>query len=75
MTEIIKAFIRLNAYGNDPDIQSIGSVLHQIYVGSQAGYMYLDHGWQTLIDGLVTVAKNAGVRIILGGKGNQVEKN
>jgi len=39
VTEIIKDCIRLNAYGNDPDIQSIGSVLHQIYVGSQAGYM------------------------------------
>ena len=37
-------------------------------------YMYLDHGWQTLVDGLVTVAKNADVRIIYGGKGNQVEK-
>ena len=74
-SEIIKAFIRLNTYGNDPDIQSIGSVLHQIYMGSQAGYMYLDHGWQTLVDGLVTVAKNAGVKIILGEKVTKLKKN
>ncbi len=74
-SEIIKALIRLNTYGNDPDIQSIGPVLHQIYVGSQAGYMYLDHGWQTLVDGLLTVAKNAGVRIILGEKVTKLKKN
>jgi len=35
--EIIKTIIRLNTYANDPDIQSIGPVLHQIYVASQAG--------------------------------------
>ncbi len=73
-SEIIKAFIRLNTYGNDTNIQSIGSVLHQIYVASQAGYMYLDHGWQTFIDGLVTLAKNAGVRIILGEKVTKLKK-
>ena len=49
-------------------------MLHQIYVGSQAGYMYLDHGWQTLVDGLVTVAKNAGARIILGEKVTKLKK-
>jgi phytoene dehydrogenase-like protein len=73
-SEIIKAFIRLNTYGNDPEIQSIGSVLHQIYVGSQAGFMYMDHGWQTLVDGLVTAAKNAGVRIILGEKVTKLKR-
>jgi hypothetical protein len=40
--EIIKTIFRLNTYGNDPDIQSIGPVLHQIYVASRAGVMYLD---------------------------------
>jgi hypothetical protein len=37
--EIIKTIFRLNTYANDPDIQSIGPVLHQIYVGSRAGVM------------------------------------
>ena len=73
-SEVIKALIRLNTYGNDPDIQSIGSVLHQFYMGSQGGYMYLDHGWQTLVDGLVTAAKTAGVRIILGEKVIKLKK-
>ena len=74
--EIIKTIIRLNTYANDPDIQSIGPVLHQIYVASQAGgVMYLDGGWQTLVDGLLTVAKNANARIVMGKKAIKVKRN
>jgi phytoene dehydrogenase-like protein len=72
--EIIKTIFRLNTYANDPDIQSIGPVLHQINVGSRAGVMYLDGGWQTLVDGLLTVAKNANARIVMGGKATKVKK-
>ena len=72
--EIIKTIFRLNTYANDPDIQSIGPVLHQIYVGSQAGVMYLDGGWQTLVDGLLTVAKNANARIVMGKKAIRVKR-
>ena len=72
--EIIKTIVRLNTYANDPDIQSIGPVLHQIYVGSRAGVMYLDGGWQTLVDGLLTVAKNANARIVMGKKAIRVKR-
>jgi len=73
--EIIKTIIRLNTYANDPDIQSIGPVLHQIYVASQAGgVMYLDGGWQTLVDGLLTVAKNASAKIVMGKKAIRVKR-
>jgi phytoene dehydrogenase-like protein len=71
---IIKTILRLNTYANDPDIQSIGPVLHQIYVGSRAGVMYLDGGWQTLVDGLLTVAKNANARIVMGKKAISVKR-
>jgi phytoene dehydrogenase-like protein len=72
--EIIKTIFRLNTYANDPDIQSIGPVLHQIYVGSRAGVMYLDGGWQTLVNGLLTVAKNANARIVMGKKAISVKR-
>jgi phytoene dehydrogenase-like protein len=73
--EIIKTIIRLNTYANDPYIQSIGPVLHQIYAGSRAGVMYLDGGWQTLVDGLLTVAKNAKAKIVMGKKAIRVKRN
>jgi len=74
--EIIKTIIRNNTYGNDPDIQSIGPVLHQIYVANRGGgVMYLDGGWQTLVDGLLTVAKNANARIVMGKKAIRVKRS
>jgi len=72
--EIIKAILRLNTYGNDPEIQSIGSALRQIYVNSRVGPMYVDGGWQTLVDGLLTVAKNANARIVMDKKAINVKR-
>jgi phytoene dehydrogenase-like protein len=73
--EIIKAILRLNTYGNDPEIQSIGSALRQIYVSSRAGgVMYVDGGWQTLVDGLLTVAKKANARIVMDKKAISVKR-
>ena len=39
-SEIIRALIRLNTYGNDPDIQSIGSVLQNLYGKSRRLYVF-----------------------------------
>jgi len=74
VAEIIKSILRLNTYANDPDIQSIGSALRQIYVASRRGYIYLDGGWQTLVDGLLKVIKNANVRIAMGEKVTRVKR-
>jgi phytoene dehydrogenase-like protein len=37
--------------------------------------MYLDGGWQTLVDGLLTVAKNAKAKIVMGKKAIRVKRN
>ena len=36
--------------------------------------MYLDGGWQTLVDGLLTVAKNANANIVMGKKAIKVKR-
>ena len=43
-------------------------------MGSRAGYMYLDNGWQTLVDGLLTVAKNSDARIVMGIKATKIKQ-
>jgi phytoene dehydrogenase-like protein len=70
----MKAIIRLTTYANDPDIQSAGSALHQIHLYKLGGVMYLDGGWQTLVDGLLTVATNAKARIVRGKKATKVQR-
>jgi phytoene dehydrogenase-like protein len=37
--------------------------------------MYLDRGWQTLVDGLVAAAKNAKARIVTGKKATKLQRN
>jgi hypothetical protein len=36
--------------------------------------MYLDEGWQTLVDGLVTIAKNVNARIVRGKKATSLKR-
>jgi phytoene dehydrogenase-like protein len=74
VAEIIKTVLRLNTYGNDPDTQSIGSAFRQLYLASLGGTMYLDGGWQTLVDELLNTAKNAKAKIVMGKKANRVER-
>ena len=72
---MMKAIIRLTTYANDPDIQSAGSALHLIHLYKLGGVMYLDGGWQTLVDGLLTVATNAKARIVRGKKATKVQRS
>jgi phytoene dehydrogenase-like protein len=72
---MMKPLIRLTTYANDPDIQSAGSALHQIHLYKLGGVMYLDGGWQTLVDGLLTVATNAKAKIIRGKKATNVQRS
>src|ERR687897_675178 len=75
VVEIIKSFVRLNTYGNDPTIQSAGSVLHQFQIYNLGGVMYLDGGWQTLVVGLVAAATNAKARVVMGKKAVKVQRS
>lgn len=45
---IIKAFARLNTYGNNPTKISAGAVFEQIKIGLQGVY-YLDNGWASIV--------------------------
>src|SRR5215216_1448668 len=72
---MMKAIIRLTTYANDPDIQSAGSALHQIHLYKLGGVMYLDRGWQTIVDGLLTVATNAKAKIVRGKKATKVQRS
>ena len=74
LAEIIKSLLRLNTYANDPDTQSVGSALHQLYLASLGGTMYVDGGWQTLVDGLLNAAKEHKARIVMGKKATRIER-
>jgi phytoene dehydrogenase-like protein len=58
--EMLAAFFRLATYAHDDERQSAGAALAQLQRAASAGVVYLDGGWQTLVDGLRQVAGAAG---------------
>jgi phytoene dehydrogenase-like protein len=59
----VQALFRLSTYANDPERQSAGVALGQLQLALTSNVLYLDGGWQTLVDGLRAAAEAAGVRV------------
>lgn len=70
---LIEALLRVATYANDPERQSAGAALAQLRAAITNGVLYLDGGWQTLVDGLRAVAIAAGAEIVTGSKVVAVE--
>ena len=64
MRDAIASIARVTTYANSPDRSSAGATIAQIQRGASPGVLYLDGGWQTLVDGLERAAVAAGVRIV-----------
>lgn len=72
--EVLAALVRLATYAHDPDRQSAAAALAQLQLAQQ-GVLYLDGGWQSLVDGLRRAAEDAGVRVITGAGVAEVERD
>ena len=72
--ELILATFRVSTYTNAPELMSAGAAIEQLKKALGKGVLYLDHGWQTLVDGLIKSAKSAGVIIDIGMKVAGVER-
>lgn len=63
---LAEALTRLTTFVADLDHLSAEAALPQIAMAIATGVVYLDHGWQTLIDGLAARARSLGVEIRCG---------
>lgn len=61
--DLVRMLVRVTTFTNDPDRQSAGAALSQLQLAVAGNVLYLDGGWQTIVDGLRRVAIDAGVRI------------
>lgn len=73
--ELLLAVIQLSTYTNAPDLMSAGTAIEQVQKALSKSVLYLDSGWQTLVDGLCEVVKNAGVMLETSAKVEVVERN
>jgi len=72
---VIEALVRVTTYGPDFDRLSAGAALAQIQNALRAGVLYLDGGWQSLVDGLTEAARAAGATILSGAGVAAVERS
>lgn len=71
--EFIEALVRVSTYGNDPDRMSAEIAVQQIKLAARSGVLYVDNGWQTLVDALRDAAERAGARIVTGARVEAIE--
>jgi phytoene dehydrogenase-like protein len=64
---LLTAF-RIATYTNAPHLMSAGTAIEQLKLAFQSNVLYLDGGWQTLVEGLAKAAGLAGVAIETGVK-------
>jgi phytoene dehydrogenase-like protein len=58
-----ESFVRVTTYTNAPELLDAGAAISQLQLAQRTGVVYLDGGWQTLVDGARDVARAAGVAI------------
>jgi phytoene dehydrogenase-like protein len=72
--DLLIALCRVVTYANNPEIQSADATLFQLQMAISGGVIYLDGGWQTLVNGLVLEALKAKVRINIGKRVSNVKE-
>jgi phytoene dehydrogenase-like protein len=66
--QLLAALFRLATYANDPERFSAGVAVRQLQMALRDNVLYLDGGWQSLVDGLRGVAEAAGARVVSGAR-------
>lgn len=73
--DFVLALFRVSTYTNAPDEMSAGAAIKQVQMALAKNVLYLDGGWQTIVDGLEQSAKSAGVAIETGAKVRSIERD
>ncbi len=71
--DLVKMLSRIITYANDIETQSAGATIIQLQIAFAGGVIYLDGGWQTLVNGLTAAAQEAGVKILTGKRVTKIE--
>ncbi len=69
----MSAIFRLATYANDEEHSSAGAAIEQLKLALAGNVLYIDGGWQTLVDGLRRVAQESGAKIVSGSRVSSVE--
>jgi len=71
---VVAALVRLSTYSTATDMMSADAAITQLALGN-AGVLYLDGGWRSLIDRLSSAAVDAGAVIRSGSRVASIERS
>jgi phytoene dehydrogenase-like protein len=63
LRQMVETLIRLATYSNDPQHFDAGASIAQLQL-SLGGVRYVDDGWQSIIESMVTVLRRRGVHVV-----------
>ncbi|MHB1519579.1 MAG: FAD-dependent oxidoreductase [Acidimicrobiales bacterium] len=63
---VVSALTRLVTYAGDLDLVSADAAVAQLQLALEGNVVYLDGGWQSLVDGLVAAGASGGARFLAG---------
>jgi phytoene dehydrogenase-like protein len=72
--DFVAILSRVATFCGDLDQLDAEAAVRQLVAAAQSGVLYLDGGWEQLVDGLRTAATSAGVRILRDRKAIVVER-
>jgi phytoene dehydrogenase-like protein len=72
--DVITTLVRVTTFTNAPARQSAGAAIEQLQLGARGNVLYLDGGWQTIVDGLRRAATLFGVQFATGAPAVGVEQ-
>jgi phytoene dehydrogenase-like protein len=73
VARFLRAFIRLSTYAADSQRMSAGVAIRQMRAALGKGVLYLDSGWQTLVDALEERTRAAGGHVSAGARVAAIE--
>jgi phytoene dehydrogenase-like protein len=73
MRALLSMLVRLSCYAHAPDLLAADVAIRQVAHAVHHNVMYLDGGWQSLVDALVAQLERASVAIELGATVQQIE--
>jgi phytoene dehydrogenase-like protein len=72
---LVHALFRVATYVNAPDLLSAGVAIAQLQKALSKSVLYLDGGWQTLVDALTAGAHRSGVVMMTEARAKLVERD
>ena len=72
--DVVAMLVRVTTFTNAPQVQSAGAAIEQLQLATRANVLYVDGGWQTIVDALRRAAIAAGAQITTAAPAVAVER-